>query len=194
MTTTTIEKPAADKVIEPAAQNAPDAPESKIDYGKYREVLDEKKKMQKKLEEFEKKVDDERQKKLAEDGKLKELLDEKEKQLLDHKETKERLNRYDERTQKEIDGIKTLFSESIQKLLDGFSGSLDEKLDYAKALKEEFGKKSNSKASERVGSEAIPNTIDLKEFIGPAGREKLMKVKSQNPELYKEILKQKSGV
>lgn len=157
---------------------------------KNREILGEKKKLQKALQDLQTKMNSEYEKKLAEDGKLKEALDLKDKRLKELEMAQEKLLKYEEKATLNLKEILKKMPESIQKLIEGFNGDLSEKLQYAEQLKLEFTKKNNSIGSERPGGNVnIDINLDdiKKEKDNVKKAEMMFALKQKDPQAYQRL-------
>lgn len=159
---------------------------------KNKELLGTIKGLKNELSEFKTAQEKAREQKLVEDGKYKELLEEKEKQLSDLMGVKERADKYDAYFQSKLEKAKEGLSDVQAKLVEGFNGSLEEKLQMAEELQSSIPQRTSSPGAARPGSNDSPR-FDLKDYTGADGNAKLTKLYYENRDLYNEVIKAKNS-
>ena len=180
-----------DLVDQPPKAEA-DGGKDKVAYESFRKVLGEKKAMQKKLDEFMEAQKAKEDAELAEQGEFKKLLEQKEQELAELKPAKEKADKYDAYFKARLEEAKDGLTEIQVKAVEGFSGSLSDKLAMAEEFKGSTPNKTSSPGAERPGSHASAK-FNLDDYLGPEGAKKLMKLSFENKELWQEVIRAKKA-
>jgi hypothetical protein len=166
-----------------------DKKEDLISYSKYRELLDEKKKTQKRLEEVVQKQEEAERLKLEEQGKFKELYDSLK---TEHDNLAKFKNEIETDLQAELDKELDNADDLHKQLIRDSGMSLQKKISYLRQLKGEKKPVNNSPNNERAGGEAMLSNIDIKDYQGKEGRVKLMQLRKTDPKLWEKIIEIKN--
>ena len=185
-----------DQVIDPADQATEEvtegAQENKVAYDTFKKVLGEKKAMQKRLAEFEAEQKKLNEAKMAEEGKLKELLELKQSELAELSPFKEEAEQYRSYFEKRLEDAKDGLTDIQKKAVDGFAGSLSDKLAMAEEFKGSIPSRTSSPGADRPNS-ASGSKFDLNDYLGPEGTKRLTQLFYSNRDLYNEVIRAKNN-
>jgi hypothetical protein len=151
------------------------------------------KELQKELDSINAKIKKQDEAKLKEDGKLKELLEAKEKELEDLKKVKEQNKKYEKSFQTQLEAVLKKLSESQQTIINESGWSLDKKLTVANQFVTESKPQSVSVDAARPGGDGVIKNINLDDYKGKAGLEKLLRLRTSNPNLFKLVTELKKS-
>lgn len=168
-----------------------DKKEDLISYSKYREILDEKKKTQKKLEEFLLEQEKTKQAQLEKQGEFEKLYN-------GLKADNESLSKFkieiESDLQAELDKELENASDLHKQLINDSAMSLQKKISYLRQLKGDKKSVNDSLNSERAGGDAVLSNIDLSQYIGKSGRVKLMQLRKTDPKLWDKVIELKNKI
>lgn len=156
---------------------------------KNKELLGTIKSLKSELTEFKTAQEKAKEEKLIEDGKLQELLDAKEEQLKELNPYKGEAEQYRNYFEKKLETAKEGLSEVQIKAVDGFNGSLSEKLSMAEEFKGSIPNRTSSPGSERPGANNKTSSFNVNDYRGIEGKRKLNSLYDTDRDLYNEIAK-----
>lgn len=145
-----------------------------------------------KLNELTKKIEMSEEQKMKEEGKLQELLQKKESELEQFGKIKEEHEMLTKHFQAHLESTLGKLSPQQAELINESGMSLAKKLEWATRLSNENLSQSDSPDKARPGGKADEPHVDLDEYRGKRGREKLIALSLTNPKLYQRILDLKS--
>ena len=188
---TTLNEPATEPTATTETVTTEEVRNPEAVLAKNKELLGQLKSLKSELTEFKTAQESAREQKLAEEGKYKELLEEKEKQLADLVPVKEKADNYDAYFEKRLEEAKEGLTEIQIKAVEGFNGSLADKVAMADEFKGVTPTRTSSPGAERPGSNTSPK-FNLDDYLGSDGAEKLTKLRYDNKDLWEEVIRAKN--
>ena len=162
--------------------------EDKVAYSSYKKLLNEKKSLKKRFDELEAERKKNEDAKLLEEGKYKDLLESKEKELTELQGAAEERDGYREFFEKKLESTLEGLTDLQKKAVNGFNGTISEKLEMAEEFK---GTVSTPSASSPGSSRPSANNdynFDISEYLGPDGAQKRYRLKFTDEKKYQKVM------
>lgn len=161
---------------------------------KNRELIGIQKELKEKLRLFEADKKAAEEAKLQEEGKYKELLEAKEKELAELQSATEERDSYRAYFEAKLEKAKEGLTDLQIKAVDGFNGSLSDKVAMAEEFKGTTERPTSSPGASRPGSTSPNQEFDVKDYMGKEGILKLNKLYHDNKELYDAVIDAKRRI
>jgi chromosome segregation ATPase len=185
-----VEKPAVDSTPELVAQmpNSENAAQKPVKHDldamakKNRELLDEKKKLQKEYEDLKSNIDKQKQQELEKKEEFKKLYEDEKVKVNELAGLKDKATAYDDYFSKQVEKEIDSLPNSMKEVINNLDKPFDEKLKHIQNIKADMGKTVNSPAIERPGESSVE--LDISKYEGLEGQKNLISLSHENPKMF----------